>query len=76
MTRLSCTCLVPVQPGGLCAIVEAYSLLERALRAKARNHGNTLQAAQFGDLAIRAMRRRFRHVDGCSQCLRTELEAE
>jgi hypothetical protein len=58
-----------------CAIFVAGLILERAFRAKARLHGNTLQAAQFGDLAIRAMRLRFCHVDLCEQCLLAELEA-
>jgi hypothetical protein len=59
-----------------CAIADAYFLLERAFRAKVRIHGDTLQAARFADLAIRAMRLRFRHVEGCDQCLLAELESE
>jgi hypothetical protein len=59
-----------------CAKSQSYLLLERAFRMKARLHGDTVQAARFGDLAIRAMRLRFRHVDGCEQCLLAELESE
>ena len=57
-----------------CAISGALLILERAFRAKARLSGNTPHAARFGDLAIRAMLSRFRHVDGCDQCLLAELE--
>lgn len=58
-----------------CAKHQSFSLLERAFRTKVRLHGDTVQAACFADLAIRAMRLRFRHVDGCEQCLLAELEA-
>jgi hypothetical protein len=58
-----------------CAISGAFLILERAFRAKVRLHGDTVQAARFGDLAIRAMRLRFSHVDICEQCLLAELEA-
>lgn len=59
-----------------CAIFVAALVLERVFRGKARSLGNTRQAARLGDLAIHAMRQRFRHVDGCKQCLLVELEAE
>jgi hypothetical protein len=57
-----------------CAFSGALLILERAFRAKARLHGNTRQAASFADLAIRATRMRFNHVEGCDQCLLAELE--
>lgn len=56
-----------------CAIFVAQHILERAFRAKARSLGNTRQAAEFGNVAILAMRLRFRHIDGCDQCLLAEL---
>jgi hypothetical protein len=57
-----------------CAKCQSYLLLERAFRSKVRRDGNTRQAAKFGDPAIRAMRLRFGHVEGCDQCLLAELE--
>ena len=57
-----------------CPKHQSFSLLERAFRAKVRLHGDTVQAARFADLAIRAMRLRFNHVEGCEQCLLAELE--
>jgi len=59
----------------VCAKYQAISFVELAFRAKVRLHGDTVQAARFADLAICAMRLRFRHVDGCEQCLLAELEA-
>jgi hypothetical protein len=59
-----------------CAKYQSFSLLERAFRSKVRLHGDSAQAARFADLAIRAMRLRFSHIDGCDQCLLAELEAE
>jgi hypothetical protein len=57
-----------------CAKHQSFLLLERAFRSKARLHGDTVLAARFADLAIRAMRLRFLHVEGCEQCLLAELE--
>ncbi len=59
-----------------CAKSHSFLLLERAFRAKGRLHGDTVQAARFADLAIRAMRLRFRHVEACKQCLLAESTAE
>jgi len=59
-----------------CAKHQSFLLLERAFRAKVRLHGETVQAARFADLAIRAMRLQFSHVDGCERCLLAELMAE
>jgi hypothetical protein len=58
-----------------CAKHQSFSTMELAFRAKVRLHGETVQAARFADLAIRAMRLRFSHVEGCEQCLLAELEA-
>jgi hypothetical protein len=66
----------PYKSAQLCAFSVAVLILERAARTKTRLHGNSSIAAQFGDLAIRAMRLRFSHVDGCEQWLLAELEAE
>jgi hypothetical protein len=57
-----------------CAKCQSFSPLERAFRVKVRLQGDTVQAARLADLAIRAMRLRFSHVDGCEQCLLAELE--
>ncbi len=54
----------------------AYRLLERSSRHQVRLRGDMVQAARFADLAIRAMRLRFNHVEGCERCLLAELEAE
>ena len=58
-----------------CAKCQSFLLLERSFRAKVRLYGDTVEAARFADLAIRAMRLRFSHVEGCDQCLLAELEA-
>jgi hypothetical protein len=57
-----------------CAVSGALLVLERAFRAKVRLHVDMVQAARFADLATRAMRLRFSHVDGCVQCRRAESE--
>lgn len=65
----------PCKSAQTCALSRTLLILEGAARTKTRLHGNTTIAAQFGDLAIRAMRLRFSHVEGCEQCLLAELEA-
>jgi hypothetical protein len=65
----------PYKSVRICALSRTLLILEGTARTKTRLHGNTRIAAQFGDLAIRAMRQRFRHIDGCEQCLLAELEA-
>jgi hypothetical protein len=57
-----------------CSLSIGLSILERGFRTGAQLHNNRV-AAHFGDLAIRAMRLRFRHVETCDQCLLAELEA-
>jgi hypothetical protein len=65
----------PYKSAPTCALSRTLLILEGAARTKTRLHGNTPIAAQFGDLAIRAMRLRFSHVEGCAECLLAELEA-
>jgi hypothetical protein len=59
-----------------CPTSLGYRLLERSSRHQVRLRGDMVQAARFADLAIRAMRLRFNHVEGCERCLLAELEAE
>jgi hypothetical protein len=65
----------PYKSGQTCPLSKALLILEGAARTKTRLHGSNTIAAQFGDLAIRAMRMRFSHVEACEQCLAAELEA-
>jgi hypothetical protein len=54
----------------------AYGFLEGSARLRVHFHGDTLEAARFDDLANHAIRLRFRHVDGCDECLLGEMEVQ